>query len=393
MTESTGHTKQLRVVISGGGTGGHLFPALAIANQLQQAAPNTEVLFVGAKGRMEMEKVPANGYHIQGLWIAGIIRGAAFKNLLLPLKLIVSFFQAWRLLKRYRPHIAIGTGGFASGPLLYIASRMGIPTLIQEQNFYPGLTSRLLSKYVDRVCGVYDEQTTYFDPEKLIITGNPVRSELNNDTYTPSKSKSNFGLAADKPTFLIMGGSLGATTLNKALEHTLPQIATNDIQGIWQTGFTFYEEKGKAYQNQYSGLVTIQPFIENMPEAYKAADLVIARAGAITLAELAYLGKAAILVPSPNVAADHQTKNARVLENHGAAILVPDEKAAANIPDLLPQVLKDEAQLHQLSNRIQDFAKPNATKAIADEIFKLIDNKNTERLPDYIQSIIQTAKP
>lgn len=373
MNHKTAHNEALRVAISGGGTGGHLFPALAIAKELQEKIPGTELLFVGAKGRMEMEKVPAQGYSIRSLWIAGMIRGASLKNLLLPLKVIVSFVQAWRILWTYRPHIAIGTGGFASGPLLFVAARMRIPTLIQEQNFFPGLTTRLLAPYVDRVCGVYEELAQYFSKDKLVITGNPLRSDLRIPNTSNQSARQRFGLAGHKRTFLSIGGSLGAKTLNQAMEQTIPQLYQEEMQGIWQCGETYYANNGDHWQNNYKTTLTIQPFIEDMPMAYKAADIVIARAGAITLAELAYLGKAAILVPSPNVAADHQTKNATVLADHDAAIMIPDEEAAKQIPEVIPGLLSDPRRLEELGNNITAFAKPQATENIAKEIFDLVN--------------------
>ena len=360
--------RSLRAIISGGGTGGHLFPALAIAKQLQVHDPNTELLFVGAKGRMEMQKVPAYGYQIKGLWIAGMVRGAILKNLLLPLKVIVSLFQAWWILSRYKPHIAIGTGGFASAPLLYVASHKGIPTLIQEQNFYPGLTNRLLANSVDRVCGVYEALSQYFGSQKLVIT---VRESLNQPGSSSASARVAFSLDPDRPTFLIIGGSLGATTLNQAITSTLPELAQNGIQGIWQTGPDFYQQQGAALEQQYAGVLTVQAFIEDMSQAYKAADLVICRAGAITLAELAYLGKAAMLIPSPNVAADHQTKNARVLEDHEAAILVPDHEAVQRVPSELPAILQDQQQLEKLAGQIKTFARPHATHHIVKEVLGL----------------------
>jgi UDP-N-acetylglucosamine--N-acetylmuramyl-(pentapeptide) pyrophosphoryl-undecaprenol N-acetylglucosamine transferase len=378
MNQKTAHKEPLRVAISGGGTGGHLFPALAIAKALQAKVRDTQLLFVGAKGRMEMEKVPAHGYTIRGLWIAGMIRGVSLKNLLLPLKVVVSFIQAWQILWQYKPHIAIGTGGFASGPLLFVAARMGIPTLIQEQNFFPGLTTRLLAPYVDRVCGVYEELAQYFNKDKLVITGNPVRSDLRIPETSARSARKRFGLASQKRTFLSIGGSLGATTLNQAMEQTIPQLNQDEMQGIWQCGKTYYTNNGNYWLNNYKTTVTIQPFIEDMPLAYKAADVVIARAGAITLAELAYLGKAAILVPSPNVAADHQTKNAAVLADHDAAILIPDEEAAKQIPDVMPELLNNPKRLEELGNNITAFAKPDATENIAKEIFDLVNHSASE---------------
>lgn len=373
MTQSRAQSggRGLRVILSGGGTGGHLFPALAIASQLQLEDPRTEVMFVGAHGRMEMEKVPEHGYRIKGLWIAGMVRGAILKNLLLPFKVIVSLVQAWWLLTRFKPDIVVGTGGFASAPLLYEATLKGIPTLIQEQNFYPGLTNRLLASSVDRVCGVYEELSQYFGHQKLVITGNPVREGLKATNHTAGSARKSFGLATDKPTFLIIGGSLGATTLNRAITAILPDLADHAIQGIWQTGPDFYQQSVGQWQRQYGESVKVQAFIEDMSQAYKAADLVVCRAGAITLAELAYLGKAAMLVPSPNVAADHQTKNAQVLEDHQAAILVPDAEAERRIPAELPDLLKDQPQLTKLAEQIKAFARPDATQRIAEEVFGL----------------------
>ncbi len=378
MNHKTAHNETLRVAISGGGTGGHLFPTLAIAKELQEKAPGTKLLFVGAKGRMEMEKVPAQGYTIRGLWIAGMIRGATLKNFLLPLKVLVSFIQAWQILWQYRPHIAIGTGGFASGPLLFVAARMGIPTLIQEQNFFPGLTNRLLGPYVDRVCGVYEELTQYFSKDKLVITGNPVRKDLRIPDTSAQKARLSFGLAGHKRTFLSIGGSLGATTLNQAMERTIPKLNQEAMQGLWQCGQTYYRNNSNYWQNNYEATVTIQPFIDDMPMAYKTADVVIARAGAITLAELAYLGKATILVPSPNVAADHQTKNAAVLADHDAAIMIPDEEAAMQIPEVMPELLNNPKRLEELGNNIRAFAKPHATGNITKEIFDLVNHSAGE---------------
>lgn len=383
MPSHTGN--RLRAVISGGGSGGHLFPALAIARQLKLQRPDAELLFVGAKGRMEMDKVPAQGYNIKGLWIAGMVRRASFKNLLLPLKVLVSLTQAWWLLTRFKPHVAVGTGGFASTPLLYVAARKGIPTLIQEQNFYPGLANRLLSKVVDRVCGVYEELSAHFDPQKLVITGNPVRQELADLRITPADAKANFGLAASKATFLVVGGSQGATSLNQAIEAALPQLSAGGLQGIWQTGPVFYKEKGAQYQKQYKDTLCIQPFIEDMAQAYQAADLIICRAGAITLAELAYLGKPAVLVPSPNVADDHQTKNAKVMADHGAAILVPDQHAYTRLPELIPELLNNTEQLEALSRQMKTFAKPDATRAIAREILNLLEARQRTRETDPAQ--------
>jgi len=365
----------IRAIVSSGGTGGHLFPALAIAKQLQVARPGTEVLFIGAKGRMEMEKVPQNGFPIQGLWIAGFQRGAILKNLLLPFQILSSFCKSWWIIRQFNPDIAIGTGGYASAPLIYTAAKLKIPTLIQEQNFLPGLTNRLLANVVDKVCVVYQSLAQYFDQAKMIVTGNPVRSDLEDTAHNPQEARQNFGLETEKRTFLVLGGSLGARSINDALKTHAGKLNEEHIQGIWQTGKLYYDEICSHFGNAMPSNMAIQPFIDDMPQAYRAADLVIARAGAITLAELAYLGKPAILIPSPNVAEDHQAKNAHTLVQKDAALMIRDEALQEALLTNLRNTIQDAERLNELSENIKAFARPEATQNNVEAALKLIDER------------------
>ncbi len=362
----------LKAIISGGGTGGHLFPALAIAKQLQADRPGTQILFVGAKGKMEMEKIPKNGFPIKGLWISGFSRGSFLKNLLLPFKIISSIVQSWWIIRSFKPDIAIGTGGFASAPLLYIASKMKVPTLIQEQNFFPGLTNRILGKTVDTICVVYQSLERYFNSSKMVVTGNPVRNDLSDTHHSKAEARENFGLAPDKKTFFVLGGSLGARSINDALKVVGPEISETGIQGIWQTGKLYREEVSEAIRGKTQINLAIQAFIDDMPQAYKAADLVISRAGAITLAELAYLGKPAILVPSPNVAEDHQTKNAEAMVRENAALMLKDQELESQLKGYLKETIQDDNKLAELSNNMKGFARPRAAEAIVGEALKIL---------------------
>ncbi len=362
----------LRAIISGGGTGGHLFPALAIAKQLQEDRPGTEIQFIGAKGRMEMEKIPKNGFPIKGLWISGFSRSHLGKNLLLPFQIIGSLISSFWIIRSFKPHLAIGTGGFASAPLLYVAAKLKVPSLIQEQNFFPGLTNRILGKVVDKICVVYESLDQYFDKEKMVVTGNPVRNDLADQIHSPEEARQNFNLDPDKPTFLALGGSLGARSINSALKEIGPGIGEENIQGIWQTGELYIEEIEACFTGKNLSHLTIQAFIDDMPQAYKAADLIVCRAGAITLAELAYLGKPAILIPSPNVAEDHQTKNAKALANENAALVLKDDELNEHLQDTLTENIKDGNKLNNLSENIKAFAKPNATKEIVAEALELV---------------------
>ncbi|MCB9263075.1 MAG: undecaprenyldiphospho-muramoylpentapeptide beta-N-acetylglucosaminyltransferase [Flavobacteriales bacterium] len=350
-------------LISGGGTGGHIFPALAIGKALQQKYPDAKIEFVGAKDKMEMQKVPEAGFKIYGLWISGIDRKISLKNFAFPFKLISSIIKSYTIIKRNKPQVVVGVGGFASGPLLYVANKLGIPTIIQEQNSYPGITNKLLAKKADRICVAFDGMERFFAKQKIAITGNPIRQQLLDCTKTPIEAKQFFGLQ-DKPTMLIIGGSLGARTINKAIESNLELFEKNDIQIIWQTG------KSYTAQNKVFGMQTT--FITEMDMAYRAADIVISRAGASSLSELAALGKASILVPSPNVTEDHQTKNAIALVQKGAAILVKDSEAGDKLVPVAMQLIADKAKVNLLEKNILSMAKPNATDEIVAEIEKLI---------------------
>ena len=361
----------VRIIISGGGTGGHIFPAIAIADAIKAKAPEADILFVGAKGRMEMERVPKAGYPIKGLWISGFQRSLSAQNLLFPLKLASSLFSAWRILRSFRPQVAVGVGGFASGPLLDVATRMGIPALIQEQNSYAGVTNRLLAKRAQKICVAYSGMERYFSQEKLVLTGNPVRTDVFSRQISKAEAASFFGLDPEKPVVLLFGGSLGALALNEATAEAGEWLnARPDVQVIWQTGKAHFDrfkdtETGRLPQ------VRVLPFLERMDMAYAASDLAICRAGALTISELCLVGKPAILVPSPFVAEDHQTKNARALADQGAAVLVKNADAKAKLwPEALRLIDEPETR-SKLAERIKSLGKPDAATHIAEEVFKL----------------------
>ncbi len=351
----------LSFLISGGGTGGHIFPAIAIGKALLAKHPDATIEFVGARDKMEMQKVPEAGFSIHGLWISGIDRKISGRNLIFPFKLISSLLKSYWIIKRKKPDIVIGVGGFASGPLLFVANRLGIPTLIQEQNSYPGITNKLLAKKADRICVAFDHMERFFAKEKIVITGNPIREQLLNCEKTQVEAKSFFGLE-DAPTLLIIGGSLGARTINEAVAQNLSLLRNNGVQIIWQTG-KFYAPKHDVFGTQIT-------FIKDMDMAYRAADLVISRAGASSLSELSVLGKACILVPSPNVTEDHQTKNAMALVEQDAAILVKDKDAHTDLVTGALELISLPERLKQLSKNILEMARPNAT----DDIVKEIEN-------------------
>lgn len=365
---------RLKVVISGGGTGGHVFPAIAIADALKRAYENIDILFVGAKGRLEMEKVPKAGYPIEGLWISGIQRRLTLKNLMFPLKLISSLWKARRILKRFRPHVAVGVGGYASGPTLEMASRMGIPTLIQEQNSFPGITNRLLAKKADRICVAYPGMERFFAADKIILTGNPVRQDIAKLEDKRKEGYRHYQLDPGKMTILILGGSGGARSINESLKQNAEELArANDVQLIWQCGKYYFEEYARTETAALEN-VHIRAFLERMDLAYAVADLVMARAGALTISELCVAGKPAILIPSPYVAEDHQTKNAEALSSKEAALLQKDEDAIDAIP-LALQVLKDENQMNKLKKNIRQMSRTDAASRIAEEVLSLIELK------------------
>jgi len=363
--------KHIRAIISGGGTGGHIFPALAIANELKERDPEAEILFVGAKGRMEMEKIPAAGYPVEGLWISGINRKKMWKNISFPFKLISSLRKAKRIINSFKPDMVIGTGGFASGPVLYMAQKKGIPTFIQEQNSYPGITNKLLSKNALKIYTAYDGLERFFDKSKIVKTGNPIRKDLLIQDTDRSKALEVFGLNPNKKTVLSLGGSLGARPVNQAIKNVLNQIKQKDHQLLWQTGKNDYEN----YKNLDNHSVKVVPFISDMKTAYATADLIVSRAGAGTISELALIGKPVVLVPSPYVAEDHQTKNAKALSERQAAILIKEGDLDKDLWQKIEEVLEQPEIAKNLSDNIKKMAQPEATEKIVDDILKSIANK------------------
>ncbi len=361
----------MRVIISGGGSGGHVFPAIAIADEIKRRNPEAEILFVGANGKIEMEKVPKAGYPIEGLDIAGFHRKLTIRNLMFPVKLVKSLIRARKIVKRYDPDVVIGVGGFASGPVLKMAQRQHIPTLIQEQNSYAGVTNKLLAKGANKICVAYPNMERFFPAEKIKFTGNPVRTDIYDNELNTSRAKAELGLVQDKKTILIFGGSLGAKSLNKAISTQLEKLCTGAYNIIWQVG--------KLYYNEYNipsivkkPNVTVLPFIEHMDLAYAAADLIVCRAGALTISEISLVKKAAILVPSPNVAENHQYKNAMALVQKDAAILVEDNVANEHLVPAILSLMKDDEKKKELEHNIHQFAKPEAATSIVDEVEKLV---------------------
>ena len=355
-------------MLSGGGTGGHIFPAVSIANELKELYPESKFLFVGSKDRMEMEKVPQAGYDIEGLWITGIQRKLTVDNLSFPLKLASSLYKSWVLIRKFKPDVVIGTGGFASGPLLYVASKKGVPTLIQEQNSYPGITNKLLSKSVDVICTAFDKLDRFFPKNKIVLTGNPIRQDLTKSKVSKQEASDFFGLNSDRKTILVLGGSLGAKAVNEGVYKMLGWIKENNYQLIWQTGKLYIDE----YENcpkelDYDG-IKVQAFLNRMDMAYEMADVILSRSGAGTISELCVVGKPVIFVPSPNVSEDHQTHNAKALSDKKAAILIPEKNMDKELEAQLDNLLKDEVLSRELSSNIKHLALPNASKDIVKEI-------------------------
>ncbi|MGB5418470.1 undecaprenyldiphospho-muramoylpentapeptide beta-N-acetylglucosaminyltransferase [Algibacter sp.] len=358
-----------KIILSGGGTGGHIYPAIAIANELKSRFPDAEFLFVGASDRMEMEKVPQAGYDIKGLWISGIQRKLTLKNLSFPFKVTSSLLNAYKIIKSFKPDVAIGTGGFASGPLLHVAALKNIPTLIQEQNSYPGITNKLLSKKAKKICVAYDGLERFFPKDKIIKTGNPVRQGLLDVESKVDEAKKFFDLQPNKLTLLIIGGSLGARRVNQLIEKKLDFFDMQNIQIIWQCGKLYYQQY-KIHGNTKS--IHVFEFLNNMDLAYAAADIVISRAGASSVSELCIVGKPVIFIPSPNVAEDHQTKNAMSIVNENAAIMIKEEDLDADFENKFTQLLNSPEKQKTLGANIKKLALTNATKDIADEVEKLL---------------------
>lgn len=362
----------MKIIISGGGTGGHIYPAIAIANELKAIDPATEILFVGAEGKMEMEKVPRAGYTIVGLPVVGIKRELTLENLVFPIKLGQSLLRARQIVRDFRPDAAVGVGGYASGPLLLAASLKGIPILIQEQNSYAGLTNKVLARWAKRICVAYPGMDAFFPAEKIKLTGNPVRSDIQLADQQVEAGRNLFGLESTRPTLLIIGGSQGARTLNESIEAGLTRFVDAGVQVIWQTGPAFIERAKTAVAATGSSLIKPYDFIYDMDKAYAVADAVVSRAGALSVSELCLVGRPAILVPLPTAAEDHQTSNAMSLVDHNAALLVNDRTARQELVTSALNLLANPALQQQLSQQIKTLAKPNAARDIAEEVLNLI---------------------
>ncbi|MBP6759363.1 MAG: undecaprenyldiphospho-muramoylpentapeptide beta-N-acetylglucosaminyltransferase [Flavobacterium sp.] len=360
--------EKFKFILSGGGTGGHIYPAVAIANELKSRFPDAEFLFVGAKDKMEMQKVPQAGYKIEGLWIAGLQRKLTLQNAMFPFKLIDSLWKSRKIIKQFKPNVVIGTGGFASGPLLQMANMLNIPTVIQEQNSYPGITNKLLSKKANKICVAYENLDRFFPKEKMILTGNPVRQDLIDIESKRGEAIQYFNLDANKKTLLILGGSLGARRVNQLIEKELDNFRSQDVQVIWQCGKLYFED----YKKYNSNTVQVLAFIDRMDLVYAAADIVISRAGASSVSELCIVGKPVIFIPSPNVAEDHQTKNAKSIVDKKGAIMLRESELDSQFSLVFEALSKDQGKQDQLSKNIKHLALPSATKQIVDEIVKLI---------------------
>lgn len=365
--------KNHKFILSGGGTGGHIYPAIAIANELKSRFPDAEFLFVGSKDRMEMEKVPQAGYAIKGLWISGIQRKITLDNVAFPIKLISSLLKSRKILKEFKPTVAIGTGGYASAPVLRMAASANIPCIIQEQNSHAGVTNKWLGKRVQSICVAYEGMQKFFPNEKIRITGNPVRQDLLDISSAQEEAFSFFGLNTQRKTLLVLGGSLGARTINELINTSLNYFESKNLQVIWQCG-KYYE---KTYMENGNENVKVHPFLNRMDLAYAAADFIISRAGALSVSELCLVGKPVIFIPSPNVAEDHQTKNAMAVMQKNAAILIKENNLDAEFQRKFTELISSEEMQKTLSENIKKLAKPNATKDIVEEIEKLMKfNKN-----------------
>ena len=364
-------SKDLRIILSGGGTGGHIYPAIAIADEVKRRYPDARIKFVGAQDKMEMEKVPQAGYEIEGLWISGLQRKLTLKNLMFPFKLLNSISKSRKIIKDFKPNVAIGTGGFASGPLLHVANKKDIPTLLQEQNSFPGITNKILAKRANVICAAYDEVKRFFPQEKVKKTGNPVRQDLLDIDTKRIEAQKFFNLDSDKKTVLVLGGSLGARRVNQLIAQHADRLKQENIQLIWQCGKLYYED----YKSYTEGTVQVHQFLNKMDLAYAAADVIISRAGAGSVSELCIVGKPVIFIPSPNVAEDHQTKNAMAVTKNDAAITIGENELDEKFENTFFDLLNNESQQKELGENIKKMALPNATADIVDEIEKLIIRK------------------
>ncbi len=366
-----------KFILSGGGTGGHIYPAIAIANELKLRFPDAEFLFVGAKDKMEMQKVPQSGYDIKGLWIVGLQRKLTLQNAMFPIKLVDSLWKSRKIIKDFKPNVVIGTGGFASGPLLQMANSLNIPTVIQEQNSYPGITNKLLSKKANKICVAYENLDQFFPKNKIILTGNPVRQDLIDVENKREEAINYFNLDKNKKTLLILGGSLGARRINQLIEKELAFFEAQNIQIIWQCGKLYFDEYNKFNTNIEPSTINHKPrtvlaFIDRMDLVYAAADIVISRAGASSVSELCIVGKPVIFIPSPNVAEDHQTKNAKSIVDKNGALMIKESELNENFEAIFKSLLSDENQQNNLRKNIKQLALPNATKDIVNEIVKFL---------------------
>ena len=368
-------TKQPRVIISGGGTGGHIFPAIAIANAIKEARPDAEILFIGAENRMEMEKVPAAGYSIVGLPVSGFDRKNMLKNVQVLYRLGKSLLKARKTIQHFRPDVAVGVGGYASGPTLRMSALLGIPTVIQEQNSYAGVTNKLLAKNAKKICVAYDRMERFFPKDKIILTGNPVRQDLFTKEDKRSEAIEYFKLDSTKKTILVVGGSLGARTINQSMMAGLAKIAQSEVQFIWQTGKYYFDDAEAILKNENPKNIHLTAFISRMDLAYSVADVIISRAGAGSISEFCLLGKPVILVPSPNVSEDHQTKNAEALTDKKAAIMIKDSESKEQLIDAALKLINEPQTMESLSKNILQMALHDSAKRIADEVLKLVDQK------------------
>lgn len=362
----------MRAIISGGGTGGHIFPAIAIAGAIKSKYPNSELLFIGAKDRMEMEKVPQAGYKIEGLWISGLQRRLTWKNLLFPLKVIYSTIRARKIIKNFKPDIIIGVGGYASGPTLEAGSRLGYKTIIQEQNSFPGITNRMLGKKVNKICVAYDNMERWFEKDKLVFTGNPIREIITQTKGKEEEAREFFNIDKNKKTVLVVGGSLGARTINESIYNSIDYFIDNDIELIWQTGKLFYEKALEVQKRLGNNCIKVYDFIYKMDLAYSISDIIISRAGAIAISELCIIGKPCILVPSPNVSEDHQRKNAMALVEKDSALIVLDSQAREKLISTLDSILLDKEKQETLGNNILALGIRDADKRILELIENMI---------------------
>jgi len=357
----------IRLIISGGGTGGHIYPALAIGMQIKKQVQDVDLLFVGAKGKMEMEKVPKAGFAIKGLWISGFQRSLSLKNLLFPLKLMVSLIQAYSMIKQFKPNLVVGTGGFASGPMLQMAQWLKIPSVIQEQNSYPGVTNKVLSKKADLICVAFEGMEHYFPPKKIRITGNPIRATIS-ETLAATQAKAFFELNPNKQTLAIIGGSLGARRINELIASQLDFIQSLDLQLLWQCGELYYDQ----YKSLANEGVVIQPFVYEMQQFYAASDFIISRAGAGSLSELSCVAKPLVLIPSPNVTANHQYHNAHALEKKGAAYVIEEKNLKGSFEAVLQELVTDEEVQQRMKKALQALAKPDAAESIVNHMLTLV---------------------